>query len=110
MTSGGAAFVDYSLDDGQTWTNIYDVAYGSDQYVTCTTAANGGGAGTAWTNPGNLDSTTNYATLTGVAHAQTSQADQATGFGASIPVGSTITGFVVNFDETDGGSADSPRC
>ncbi len=36
VVAGGAAFLDYSLDDGQNWTNIYNVIYGSDEDETAT--------------------------------------------------------------------------
>lgn len=106
VTAAGAAFLDYSLDDGSSWTNIYNVVYGSDSIGFPTVGANSGGAGTAWTNPSNIVSPTNYATLTGVAHGLTSQSVQATTLGFSLATGSTIDGITVNFDEIDGGSAE----
>jgi hypothetical protein len=106
VTAAGAAFLDYSLDDGSTWTNIYNVVYGSDSIEFATAGANSGGAGTAWTNPANIVSPTSYATLTSVAHGLTSQSVQATGLGFSLATGSTIDGITVNFDEIDGGTAE----
>ena len=109
VTAGGAAFLDFSLDDGQTWTNIYNVVYGSDSDLLATAGANDGSGSppyTAWTNPSYIADPTNFATITGLTHGQTSQACQATGFGFAIPSGSTIDGITINFGETDGGSAE----
>ena len=106
VTAAGAAFLDYSLDDGQNWTNIYNVIFGSDDVEAATAGANDGGGGTAWTNPGNLADPNSYATITGAAHGTTSQNDQATGFGFALPSGATIDGITVSFDEIDGGSAE----
>lgn len=108
VTTGGAAFLDYSLDNGQSWTNIYNVVYGSDEEESLVNGANDGGAGTAWTNPGNIVDPTNYATITGAAHATTSQAVQATTSAGTfvVPSGATIDGITIAFDEVDGGSAE----
>jgi hypothetical protein len=106
VTAGGAAFCDYSLDDGSTWTSIFNVAYGSDSQNNASAGVNDGGAGTAWTNPAYVYDPTNYATITGATHNTTSQNVEATGFGFAIPSGSTIDGITVLFDETDGGSAE----
>jgi hypothetical protein len=105
VTAAGAAFLDYSLDDGQTWTNIYNVIYGSDDVEGASAGANAG-SGTSWTNPGNIADQDNYATLVGQAHGTTSKNLQATGFGFAIPSGSVIDGITVSFDEIDGGSAE----
>ena len=105
IDNGGIAFADYSLDDGASWTNIFNVANGSQDVEQPSTAANSG-SGTAWTNPANLADPTDYATITGLAHGLTSKADQATGFDFSgVPALSFIDGIIVNFDEKCGGSA-----
>jgi hypothetical protein len=106
VAPAGAAFCDYSLDDGSTWTNIFNVVYGSDSAGWGTVGVNEGGSGTAWTSPAFFVDPTNYATITGAAHGTTSQNAQATGFGFSLSAGSTIDGITVKFDETDGGSAE----
>jgi hypothetical protein len=107
IAAGGAAFVDYSLDDGSTWTNIYNVANGTAVEQTATAGANDGGAGTAWTNPSNAAAPDNFATITGAAHGTVSQYLKATAFGFAglIPSGATILGIIAKFDETVGGSA-----
>lgn len=106
VTAGGAAFLDYSLDDGQSWNSIFNVVYGSDEEEVATVGANDGGAGTAWTNPSNIADPTNYATITGAAHATTSQAVKASTFAFAVTSGSTIDGITIAFDEIDGGSAE----
>ena len=68
VIQGGTAFVDYSIDDGTTWTSIYSVVNGTDATGLATAAANDGGGGTAWTNPGNLADPSSFATITGAAH------------------------------------------
>ena len=93
-------FLDYSLDDGLTWTNIYNVIYGSVDDETATSGANDGGAGTAWTDPSNITDFDNFATITALAHASVSQNLLATDFTFAIPSGSTIDGITVAFDET----------
>jgi hypothetical protein len=105
VDAGAAAFLDYSLDDGIEWHNIYNVIYGSDDIEQATAGANQG-SGTSWTNPGNIADPDNYATIVGLAHASTSKNVQATGFGFAIPSGSTIDGLTITFDEIDAGSAE----
>ena len=105
VTAAGAAFLDYSLDDGINWANIYNVIYGSVDEEVATAGANAG-SGTSWTNPSNVADPTNYATLVGQAHGSTSKNLQATGFNFAIPSGATINGITVSFDEIDGGSAE----
>jgi hypothetical protein len=105
VTPGGAAFCDYSLDDGVTWTNIFNVALGSDQLNGASTGAQSG-SGASWTNPGNAADPTNYATIVGMAHGASSKQLQGTSFGNTIPAGSTIDGFTIYVDEMDGGTAE----
>lgn len=105
VTSGGAAYLDYSLDDGINWTNIFNVIYGSVDEETATAGANAG-SGTSWTNPSNVADPTSFATLVGQAHGTTSKNLKATGFGFALPSGATINGVTVSFDEIDGGSAE----
>lgn len=105
VIQGGTAFVDYSLDDGTTWTSIYSVVNGTDAIGLATAAVNDGGAGTAWTNPGNLADPSNFATITGAAHGAVSQYDKATGCGFAIPSGATIVGIQAKCDEVIGGTA-----
>jgi len=104
VDAGGAAFCDYSLDDGTTWTNIFNIENGS-QVATGAGAGATSGSGTAWTNPGNIADPDDYATITAAAHGTTSQQLKATGFGFAIPTGATIEGFTVAFDEMVTGSA-----
>lgn len=65
--------------------------------------ANGGSPGTAWTNPNNVTSPTNYATVVLAASGgatsggASSQADNATDFGFSISTSEVITGVQVSF-------------
>jgi hypothetical protein len=112
VTPSGAAAIDWSLDDGQTWTgdvlggNFFNVVYGSDVDAVATVGANAG-SGTAWTNPANITQADNYATLTSVAHGLTSQNLQATGFGFDLAAGSVIEGITVSFDELDSGAAET---
>lgn len=58
---------------------------------------NGAGSGTSWTNPGNVTSTTSYATaaLTGLTSTLN---DDCAAFGFSIPATTTITGIGVTAD------------
>jgi hypothetical protein len=104
VDAGGAAFCDYSLDDGVTWTNIFNVENGS-QVATGAGAGASTGSGTAWTNPGDIIDPDNYATITAAAHGTTSQELKATDFGFAIPSGATIEGITVAFDEQVTGSA-----
>lgn len=60
------------------------------------TGANGGGAGTAWTNPANVGSAVSFATCS--PSASGTQALNATVFGFAIPSTTTITGIAVTFD------------
>jgi len=108
VAAGGAAFCDYSVDDGATWTNKFNVVYGSDTTGLAGAGANDGGAGTAWTNPSNVADPTNYATITALAHGSKSQNVKATNFTyvTNVPLGSAIDGITVLFDEIDAGSAE----
>jgi hypothetical protein len=106
VNDGYAAFARYSLDDGDTWNDIFDIETGSQEEGHATSAAQSG-SGTAWTNPSDLIDPNNYATITGMAHGLSSKQDQATGFGFSVPSGSTIDGITVKFDEqASGGTGD----
>jgi len=58
---------------------------------------NGALTGVIWTNPNNVTSTTNYATLSLPKNGQ-SQADVCTQFGFSIPTTNTILGIAVTLD------------
>jgi hypothetical protein len=99
-----AAFCDYSLDDGTTWTNIFNIENGAQVSSGAGAGANSG-SGTAWTAPSNITAPDNYASLTGVTHGVTSQELQATTFGFALPAGATIEGITVNFDEQVTGTA-----
>lgn len=105
VDQGGTAFVDYSLDDGTTWTNIYSVQNGTADLESASAAANDGLTGTAWTNPGNLATSDSYATITGAAHGTESQFDKATGFPFALPSGSTVLGITAKCDDVIGGNA-----
>ena len=105
VNAGGIAFCDYSCDDGQTWTNIFNVEYGTTVPAAPTVGANDGRAGPVWVNPSNVCAPDNYATITGLGHGVTSQNVKATGFGFSVPSGATITGIDVTFDEAISGTA-----
>ena len=104
IDNGGIAFCDYSLDDGNSWTNIFNVSNGSQSQGSASDGANSG-SGTPWTAPANIADPVNYASITGAAHATSTQQDQATGFGFSIPSGSTIDGIIAQFDQNISGSA-----
>lgn len=104
IDNGGIAFCDYSLDDGNSWTNIFNVSNGSQDQGTADAGANSG-SGTSWTAPANVADPVNYASITGAAHSTTSKWIQATVFGFSIPAGSTIDGIIAQFDQNISGTA-----
>lgn len=104
IDNGGIAFCDYSLDDGDSWTNIFNVSNGSQDQYTGTVGAQTG-SGLSWTNPGDIVDPLNYASINGAAHGTTTKWEQATGFGGVIPTGSTIDGIIVQFDQNISGTA-----
>jgi hypothetical protein len=84
-----------------------DVRMTGTGYLVDRPAGAGGtnGTGTAWSTPGNVVSSNNVrATVTLAGNAQTQNLD-ATGFGFSIPAGSTIDGIRVEIERNASGSS-----